>query len=104
MYAELLPERDGDASVYVVESEVGADIRKRLFMTLAEKGWAMIGLEALGMSLEDVFINIVDDSVNVTEGKEARGRRKYDYESRKAADEREVARQIIANASSKTDE
>ena len=104
VYAELLPERDGDASVYVVESEVGADIRKRLFMTLAEKGWAMIGLEALGMSLEDVFINIVDDSVNVTEGKEARGRRKYDYESRKAADEREVARQIIANASSKTDE
>ncbi len=96
VYAELLPERDGDASAYVIESDVGSDIRKKLFSVLAEKNWPLIGLEALGMSLEDVFINVVDDSVNVTEGKESRGRRKYDYE-------RDVARQIVANARAKAD-
>ena len=103
LYADLMPERDGEAYVYTVESEVGSDIRKSLFATLAEKNWPLIGLEALGMSLEDVFINIVDDSVNISEGKESRGKRKYDYESRKAAEERDVARQIIANAKAKAD-
>ena len=39
---------------------VGIDIRKKLFFTLAEKGWALIGLEALGLSLEDIFITVVN--------------------------------------------
>jgi hypothetical protein len=38
------------------------DIRKNLFFTMAGKGWAIVGLEALGMSLEDIFITIVDTS------------------------------------------
>jgi ABC-2 type transport system ATP-binding protein len=61
-YAEALAERDGDAYTYLVESEYGVDIRKNLFFSLAEKGWAMIGMEALGMSLEDIFITVVDKS------------------------------------------
>ena len=56
VYAELLPQRDGDAYCYMIESEVGVDIRKSLFYTLAEKKWALIGLEAMGMSLEEIFI------------------------------------------------
>ncbi len=62
VYAEALAERDGDAYTYMIESEVGLDIRKNLFYTLAEKNWPMIGLEALGMSLEDIFITIVDST------------------------------------------
>lgn len=62
VYAEALAQRDGEAYTYMIESEVGVDIRKNLFYTLAEKGWPMIGLEALGMSLEDIFITIVDKS------------------------------------------
>ncbi len=62
VYAEVLAERDGDAYTYTIESEYGVDIRKNLFFTLAERGWAMIGLEALGMSLEDIFITVVDKS------------------------------------------
>ena len=46
--------------MYMIESEFGVDIRKKLFFSLAERGWAMIGLEALGMSLEDIFITVVD--------------------------------------------
>jgi hypothetical protein len=44
----------------MIESEPGVDVRKKLFFSLAERGWAMIGLEALGMSLEDIFITVVD--------------------------------------------
>ena len=61
-YAEALAERDGDAYTYMVESELGVDIRKKLFFTLAERGWAIIGMEALGMNLEDIFITVVDKS------------------------------------------
>ncbi|MBR3686906.1 MAG: ATP-binding cassette domain-containing protein [Clostridia bacterium] len=59
-YAELLAQKDGDACTYMVESEFGVDVRKKLFYTVAERGWAMIGLESLGMSLEDIFITVVD--------------------------------------------
>ena len=59
-YAEVLDARDGDACTYMIESAAGVDIRKKLFFTLAEKGWALIGLEALGLSLEDIFITVVN--------------------------------------------
>ena len=61
-YAEALAERDGDAYTYMIESDYGVDIRKKLFYQLAERGWPMIGMEALGMSLEDIFITVVDKS------------------------------------------
>ena len=104
IYAELTSERDGDAYTYTVESEVGTDVRKKLFIAMADKNWPIIGLEAMGMSLEDVFINIVDDSVDVTQKNSKVGRRKYGYESRKAAEEMDIVRQIRANAEAKAAE
>ena len=62
VYAEALGERDGDAYTYAIESAPGVDVRKSLFFLLAERGWPMIGLEAVGMSIEDIFISIVDQS------------------------------------------
>ncbi len=61
-YAEPLAERDGDAYCYMVESDAGTDIRKKLFYQLSERSWPMVGMEALGMSLEDIFISVVDKS------------------------------------------
>ncbi|MBQ1261953.1 MAG: hypothetical protein IIY01_03395, partial [Clostridia bacterium] len=61
-YAEVLAEREGDAYTYLVESELGVDIRKKLFFRLAERNWPLIGLESLGMNLEDIFISVVDKS------------------------------------------
>ena len=61
-YCEALAERDGDATTYMLESTPGIDIHKKLFFTLAERGWALIGLEALGLSLEDIFITVVNKS------------------------------------------
>ena len=61
VYAEELAERDGDATTYMIESEPDVDIRKNLFYTLAEKGWPLIGLEGVGMNLEDIFISLIDN-------------------------------------------
>ncbi|MBR7101865.1 MAG: ATP-binding cassette domain-containing protein [Clostridia bacterium] len=57
---ESLNERDADAFVYIIESEPNIDIRKKLFKTLADKGWPMLGLEGVGAELEDIFIKLTD--------------------------------------------
>ena len=62
IYVEQLSSRDGDAYLYNIESESDVDIRKSLFYMLAEKNWPLIGMEPLGMSLEDVFVAIVDQN------------------------------------------
>ncbi len=102
VYAELLAQRDGDAYTYMIESEIGIDIRKNLFFALAEKKWALVGLEALGMSLEDIFITIVDQ----TAGKARYERRKRASSVTKTT-ENEIAKKIIektAEAESSADE
>ena len=94
VHAEALAQRDGDAYSYMIESEVGVDIRKSLFYTLAERKWPLIGMEALGMSLEDIFITIVDQTSTKV---------RYERRSQKAhrsqnTIEAEVAKNMIAKA------
>ncbi len=60
VWCEALSEREGDATAFAIEAKSGIDIRKALFYALAEKNWPIMGLEALGMSLEDVFIKLID--------------------------------------------
>ena len=90
VYAEPLAERDGDAFTYMIESDVGIDIRKTLFYTLAERGWPLIGLESLGMSLEDIFITIVD-----AQGHKKNDKAKNSRVKRGADAERDVAARIM---------
>lgn len=59
---ELYGERDGDAFSYDVESAPSIDIRKSLFRALAEKGWPMMGMEPIGMELEDIFLRLVNNA------------------------------------------
>ncbi|MBQ4097313.1 MAG: ATP-binding cassette domain-containing protein [Clostridia bacterium] len=56
-------ERELDSYTYVVESERGVDIRKPIFYAMSQNGYPIIGLEALSMNLEDVFIKIMDKAV-----------------------------------------
>ena len=76
----------------MIESEVGIDIRKKLFWALAERKWPLIGLEALGMSIEDIFIAVVDKT-----GAEPaqKTKKKTRYEGVRAAEEKEVAAGIV---------
>ena len=93
VHAEVLAQRDGDAYSYLIESEVGIDIRKSLFYTLAEKKWPLVGMEAMGMSLEDVFIAIVDQSAPKS---------RYERRAQKTRGhgevERELAKTLVENA------
>ncbi len=57
---EALNERDADAFAYIIESEPSLDIRKKVFRVLADKSWPMLGLEAVGAELEDIFIKLTD--------------------------------------------
>ncbi|MCQ2354714.1 MAG: ABC transporter ATP-binding protein [Clostridia bacterium] len=91
-YAEVLAARDGDAYTYMIESEVGVDIRKKLFWTLAEKKWPLIGMEALGMSIEDIFIAVVDKT---DDGKNDTAKKKRSVEVNRAAAEKEMASAIV---------
>ena len=57
---ELTGERELDSYTYALEAEKGVDIRKPLFYCLSEKNYPLIGLESVGMNLEEVFIRIMD--------------------------------------------
>ncbi len=102
-YAEVLAARDGDAYTYLVESEVGTDIRKKLFSTLAARGWPMIGLEALGMSIEDIFIAVVDKT-DEDDRFPARKKKTKSIEARRMTAEKEMAGEMVARAADKPDE
>ena len=91
-HVELMDARDGDAYSYMIESAKGVDMRKGLFRTLAEHGWPLVGLEGLGMSLEDVFISIVDGSAGVAK-KGAKGNRRQAKDGREL--EKDLAQSIL---------
>jgi len=101
-YAEVLAERDGDAFTYMIETEFGVDIRKRLFYQLAERNWPLVGMEALGMSLEDIFISVVDSSESdkgTKREREARSRR-----NRAVSTERTIGEALYEDARKKRSE
>ena len=68
-YAEILGARDLDSTSFLVESDDKIDIRKPLFFALAEKRWPLIGMDTMGMDLEDVFLALVDQKAKKGSGK-----------------------------------
>ncbi len=106
---EQLAERDGDSTTFMIESAVGVDIRKTLFYTLAEKSWPLIGLEALGMNLEDIFITIVDTTgaprrPDSRKRSQKGGKQSAESELAKSIIERTAASQTGSAATEKTEE
>ena len=61
---ELTGERELDSYVYRLETERGVDVRKPLFYAMAEKNWPILGLESVGMNLEEVFVRITERAGN----------------------------------------
>ena len=59
-YAEIIGNRELDSTAFLVESDDKIDIRKPLFFALADKRWPLIGMDVMGMDLEDVFLALVD--------------------------------------------
>ncbi|MCI5513845.1 MAG: hypothetical protein MR471_07000, partial [Clostridia bacterium] len=77
------------------------DVRKNLFYACAEKNWPLIGLEALGMSLEDIFITIVDTT---SEDDKKKGSRRGSKKVGRETTEDAVAAAMIENAKEKDQE
>lgn len=57
--ADIIGRRDTDSVSYLMESQERVDIRKPLFYMLSSKGWPLVGLEGVELSLEDIFIRLV---------------------------------------------
>ena len=98
LHAESVGTRDGDAYTFNIECEKGVDIRKSLFYSLAEKNWPLIGMEALGMSLEDIFVAIVDQVSERSAHQEKRTRPSRDTSGARAEE------QIAKNIAKKSEE
>ena len=69
---EAIGQSDLDSTSFVVESESGIDVRKQIFNLLAKKGWAIIGMETAGVSLEDVFLALTGNQGSKKSSKKAR--------------------------------
>ncbi len=74
-YVDVLGMHELDSTSYLVESEPGIDIRKTLFNALAARNWAIIGIEALGINLEDIFIAVVDTPEPTKKQKKAKNKK-----------------------------
>ena len=57
--ADIIGRRDTDSVSYLLESQERVDIRRPLFYMLSSKGWPLVGLEGVELSLEDIFIRLV---------------------------------------------
>jgi ABC-2 type transport system ATP-binding protein len=59
---DLLPERDGESYAFLIEAKNGLDIRKSVFSLCVERSWVLMGMERVGMELEDIFLRLVEKS------------------------------------------
>ncbi len=60
-YVEALSSKEPGSFDYMIESHPEVDIRKMMFSALAAKGWPLIGLRSMDMSLEDMFVQLITD-------------------------------------------
>ena len=63
-YCEYLGEAELDSHLFMIESDPGVDIRKTLFYALSKNNWPLIGIDAMGATLEDIFISLTENKEN----------------------------------------
>jgi ABC-2 type transport system ATP-binding protein len=58
---------DGDGhSAFTVACELGADLREQVAATVVQKGWGLLELRSVALSLEDIFLQIVTEEQDET--------------------------------------
>ena len=55
--------REGDAFNFIVEYSGSVDIRKMMFRALADKGWPILAMEGVEISLEDLFVKLIENNL-----------------------------------------
>jgi len=61
---DTMSDHELDSTTFIIESDAGIDIRKPLFNLMSDRHYPIIGLEQLGMNLEDIFISLIDRAEN----------------------------------------
>lgn len=82
--AEFIGEKEKETVDISIEAQTGVDIRRPLFKLLAEKNWPIFALKGNELSLEDVFINLVeskkDENLDATKLKKKKKKIKNEIE------------------------
>ena len=66
----IFQEPSADGQVFMVECELGHDIRTELAAQAVRRGWGLIELAAVRLSLEDVFLQLTQEESKPDETKE----------------------------------
>jgi len=53
----------GNVASYEVNSETGCDVRRELASAVVSRGWGLLELRPLRMSLEEVFLHLTTEDV-----------------------------------------
>jgi ABC-2 type transport system ATP-binding protein len=56
-----LPDTRGNFTSYEVNSESGRDVRRELASTIVSRGWGLLELRPLRMSLEEIFLHLTTE-------------------------------------------
>jgi ABC-2 type transport system ATP-binding protein len=59
----MLTDQREDLAGYEVESERGRDVRRDLARTIVTKGWGLLELRPMRMSLEEIFLHLTTEEV-----------------------------------------
>lgn len=54
-------EPKGDLASFEVDTEKGADLRRELAAAIVTRGWGLLELRSMRMSLEDIFLSVITD-------------------------------------------
>ncbi len=60
-YVEPSIEKEKDVVTYIVESDKDVDVRRPLFFAMAKAGYPIIELKSMGMTLEEIFLQVVTE-------------------------------------------
>ena len=63
---------DGGACTHLIETAQGQDVRRELARSIVEAGYGLLELKQMGMSLEDIYLQITTSEDPATEFVEAR--------------------------------
>ncbi len=59
LFIDEMGSKEQGTNDFLIESQPLVDIRKPMFRLLAERGWVLMGLKSMDMSLEDVFVSLI---------------------------------------------
>ncbi len=57
-------EPKGDLASFEVDTEKGADLRRELAAAIVTRGWGLLELRSMRMSLEDIFLSVITDETS----------------------------------------